>query len=665
MLGCSRKKYSFLALFSHFCRFREFAYFTLCFIRFIINQSYFLKEASMKNLAGYILFFFAISILCIPIAQPDETAKTDTTLDEIVVTAKRAPLPYSELPDNITIITSKELSRMAVTDLAGALKFVNGIDLQKPGFFSYPSTISIQGCDPAEARIMVDGILLNSQGRSFGDPSQVPIANIDRIEIIKGSGSSAWGSALGGVINVVTKKPQGDKVIQGSFTPSGGWGNYGFYKNTASASGKMDKFAYSLWASALEVNNEQRPNSAIRDTKFSGKLFYTISSQTNLEASYNYSGADIGGYEFEGFGYGEDLFSTLRYGSLKLSSAPNDKLSFSVAAKFSNQDNKVEQFSLPDKIQLAKNASKDIFAGIDLQTAIMLSRSQTLSAGCDLGKDSLNADMMDGKENLRRAGYYANYLLTPSGAFSISAGGRYDTNTAYGNYFSPSGGIVYHAPFAQTNFRLSSARAFNAPPLIYKYIFGNPFLLPNPLLKAEKAPAVYEAGFDAKPVNNLWFKFAAYRSEVRDYLAYDPINLMMKNLGKIRRQGMESEIKYSPLQRLQLSGGWSLNRIEDLETSTIIQGSGAARVTYNAGADYRVMDKINLNLKGNYHFWNEPIANKPQDRKFIWDGKISYTATENINAFISVYNILDSNYWTNKLLPYPGREVELGVSYGF
>lgn len=609
----------------------------------------------MKRL---IILFLALIAINVQAQEP-------TTTGEIVVTARRTSLPYSELPDNITIITAKDLSLMPVNDLAEALNMATGVDLQPAGHFGYPATVSIQGCNPQHVRLMVDGIMLNSQGRAFGDPSQIPIENVERIEIIKGTGSSAWGSSLGGVINVITKSPSGNRPIQGTIVPSIGWGDYGFNKTTMEASGKIDKFGYIIGASNLDTDNKFRPNSAISSQKFDSKLVYSLSPQLNLEASYHYSGADIGGYEFKDLGYGENLFSFIRYGAFKLSVAPQKEFNVSAAFKFSNQDNKVEQFLLPDKTPIAKNASKDIFTGVDLQSTIMPAKNQTLSLGTDLGRDELNADMMADKETLRRQGYYANYLINLGSMFSISAGERYDKNTSYGDYYSPSAGIVYHLPIAESNLRLSWARAFNAPPLIYKFISGNPFLAPNPNLRAEKSPAVYETGIDAKPIKELWLKFAYYRAEIRDLVDYDFVNGIMANIGRVRRQGMESEVKYTFNKELQLLGGWSLNRIEDLETSTIVQGSGAARVTYNLGLNYIFMNMMTINIKGNYHFWNESIASQPNDRKFIWDTRLNFASGNQSQIFISVTNILDSTHWLNKLLPLPGREMEVGLRYSF
>jgi len=298
---------------------------------------------------------------------------------------------------------------------------------------------------------------------------------------------------------------------------------------------------------------------------------------------------------------------------------------------------------------------------VDLQSKIPLAKEQNIVAGLDIGRDQLKSDMIPRRQRLDRYGYYVNYLVNIGTTYNINVGARYDDNEAFGNQFSPSAGVAYHLPYWTTHLRISYARAFNTPPLIYKYL--NPNV--NPELKAERAPAVYEFSVETKPINPLSLKFATYRAEVNNLVVYNWAKGIPENIGKTRRQGIESEIKYNLIKGLHLSGGYAINRIEDRITGQIIQSSEAARVTYNLGLNYHFQDKLNFNIKGNYRFWNEAITSKPNDRKFIWDARANYDFNPQATVFISVFNILNSKYWWNELLPLPGREVEVGLRYSF
>ncbi|MFA5793826.1 MAG: TonB-dependent receptor [Candidatus Brocadiia bacterium] len=592
--------------------------------------------------------------------------------EEVVVTARRTPQQYSEVTGNVTVISSEQLSYMPVNDLAGALNLVNGVDLQGRGPSGQPTSVTIQGCDPRHVRIMVDGVLINSQGMAFADPSLIPIENVERIEIIKGTTSSVWGSSLGGVINVILKKPQTNQLVKTDFTSGGGWGDYGFWKQDAQVSGRMDKLGYLVWAGYLDSNNEFRTNSAVLSQKGGFKLSYETSNVSNLEANFQYYNSDVGGYEFDLMGYGEKLRHILKYGSVRFGLAPDPNSEFSAALKFSDHAGRIIDYAVPGDTQLSKNATRDVFSGLDLQYRLNPAKGQTVLVGADLGRDKLESDMMVGKEQIQRQGYYVNYSLSPLDRVDVNLGLRYDDNEAYGDQLSPSAGVIWHTPFKQTDLRLSVARAFNAPPLIYKYIANNPFVLPNPDIKAERAPAVYEFSAETRPLNNLWFKLALYRAEVSDYLAYDPVAMMMDNISRVRRQGVEAETRYDFTKGLQAQAGWSFNRVQDRDTGQIIQGNGVAKVTYNMGVNYKYNDNLNAGLKGNYRFWNERALLNPSDRKFIWDMRVNYSLDKaneakgpKLSAYAYLLNIFNRKYWNDEFLPMPGRQLEAGLNYGF
>lgn len=599
-----------------------------------------------------------------------ELSRASTRTDEIVVTARRTGDSSLHLPMNITVLSSKELANLPAHNLAEALNFVNGIDIQLRGPVGQPSSLSIQGSSAGHVRVMVDGVLMNSQGMAFADPSQIPIENVERIEIIKGSGSSVWGSSLGGVVNIITKQPSTVKPFQAVFSLAAAGGAYNFQRENLELSGKSDKFSYLVWMSGLDSNSEFRANSAIASQKFSSKVNYALSDDAYLEAALHYTGSDMGGFEFPTMGYSEDLTYFARYGSLKFFIVPDKAWEFSATVKASNQDSKVEDFAIPGSALLARVASQNIFTGLDLQSTIKMNDSQTLSSGADLGWDSLESDLMPGKERFSRQGYYANYLQTgiAGDKLSVNLGARYDDNQAYGSQFSPSAGVVYQMPL-DSYLRVLYSKAFNAPPLIYKYIN---VISPNPDLKAERAPAVYETSLDTKPAKDLFLKFAYYRAEVNDLVVYDFPSNMMKNISAVRRQGVEAEAKYNVAEGLQAQMGSALNRVQDRQTDGIVQGGGVAKLTYNLGFNYQYQKNLNLTLNGNYRFWNEPASSNPNDRRFIYDMLVNYNIpagsdnrTMPSSIFLGVYNIFDRDYWYHELLPMPGRTVEFGVKYEF
>lgn len=725
--------------FTQFLIFLEFFDKNLIIFPYIVNKAlYFLevltrrKDCMKRGLLGeFILFGLVIALFNINMAglnkalwaqgadsgavveekTPDEAKKdtekpvtkdlTPAKAEEIVVTARRTAQDYSTVPDNISVLNADKLSIMPVGDLAEALNLVTGVDMQARGFLGHPSSVTIQGSNPRHVRVMVDGVLLNSQGTAFADPSLIPIDNVERIEIIKGTGSSVWGSSLGGVINVVTKSPRSNRKFEGDITLSGGGGAYDFNKQALRFTGQVGNLGYMLWGSMLNTDSEFRTNSDVDSQKASGKATYFLSDRSNLEISFHYSGSKVGEFEYDaalpvnwyGITFQEDLVFVSRYGSIKYTTILETGIEFNATAKISNQDSRLDDIDIATGDVLGESNTKDVFTGLDLQGKYQINDKQNVIVGVDLGQDKLDSAIHDyiwlydnvmSEETLTRQGYYASYSLLINDNIDATLGGRYDDNEAYGSQFSPSAGVVYHLPFYQTNLRFVAAKAFNAPPLVYRYT-GMP---PNVNLKAEKTPKTYEFGIDAKPLSELYVKLGFYYALIEDYVVYDWATDTMYNVNKIKRQGFETEANYNVLDELQVNTGCSFNRAVDLTLNSAhqpFQDQAVAKLTYNAGLNYK-RENLNVNFQGNYRFWNENPLFLPKDRKFIWDLRANYDLNQGKDrnvpqggsmqdsrkgksnlpvVFVSLYNVFDTEYWYNYLFPMPGRRIEAGIKYAW
>lgn len=610
-----------------------------------------------------------------PTVNAERQRSPDQIGEEIVVTVRRMPSKETETPDNIVVITSKEIERMPAHDLSDVLSLVPGLDIQGRGSFGQPSTLTIQGSDSNHVRLMVDGVLINTQSKAVGNvnPTLIPIGNIQQVEVIKGSGSALWGSSLGGVVNVVTKSPPkvdtGLKPL-GSLTFTSAGGAIPFWQEALELRGRNGALGYTLWNNHIDTDSNFRANSDFLDNDLSAKVTYDLNPATNIFTTYHYTRQVTGGFEFPDFGFGEDYVLISRYGTLGVNIAPSERLNLSATFKNSNQDSLLNRFAVPGDAFIAQVANKDVFTGLDIVSSLRLAEEHSVAAGADIGRDKLDSDQMAEAAEINRYGLYANYQWLLSKEWSLTAGGRFDDNQAYGNQFSPSGGVVWHLPL-ETHIKASAARAFNAPPLIYKYISGNPALLPQDDLRAERA-WVYELSAQTKPMSDLRLRAGAYRAEVEDLVTIVEIvpftTYQADNVAKARRQGLEAGVSYDVMPDLAASTGWELNRVQDRVSGAIILDNGVARTAYHFGLDYSA-SPLTFGIKGNYYFWNEPPANDAKDRRFIWDARVSYDLTKlakrPVSAFVNLFNIFDRANWFDQNLPSPGRRVEAGLQYRF
>ena len=160
-----------------------------------------------------------ITLPCVRAEESEDTVGLFSAWQEQSSTASRAPKPLSQTAENISVITSSEIEALNAHTLADVLATVPGIQTQSLGGPGSVTFTFVQGSSFSHSRILLDGAPLNNY-ESFADVGMVPARIIDRIEIVKGTASSSWGRALGGVINVITKRPD-SRPIGGTVSDRG------------------------------------------------------------------------------------------------------------------------------------------------------------------------------------------------------------------------------------------------------------------------------------------------------------------------------------------------------------------------------------------------------------------------------------------------------------
>ena len=137
-------------------------------------------------------------------------------LGETVVTATRSRLEEKKVPMAVQVIKADEMKQKGAYNVRDAVKNATGIDVSRNGTSMVGNNVSVRGMGTTETLILVDGRRIAGEDSASTmnayELDRINVNQIDRIEILRGSGSAVWGSdATGGVINIITKKdkPQG------------------------------------------------------------------------------------------------------------------------------------------------------------------------------------------------------------------------------------------------------------------------------------------------------------------------------------------------------------------------------------------------------------------------------------------------------------------------
>ena len=138
---------------------------------------------------------------------------TDYDLGETVVTATKTKLSEKKVPMSTTVITAEEMKQKGAYNVRDAIKNAVSIDVSRNGTSMVGNNVSIRGMGTTETLILVDGRRIAGEDSASTmnayELDRLNVNNIERVEILRGSGSAIWGSdATGGVINIITKKDQ-------------------------------------------------------------------------------------------------------------------------------------------------------------------------------------------------------------------------------------------------------------------------------------------------------------------------------------------------------------------------------------------------------------------------------------------------------------------------
>jgi len=620
-----------------------------------------------KNLAGpCLLLSLAIVLFAFPVPSLAQSVEEMAIMgmfyreDELVVTATRSEKPLSQAAENMTVITAREMEEMNAHTVADVLNHVTGIQMDPRGGVGSAGGISIQGSNFTHVLVLTDGIKFNNMSNFFADIGAIPVQHIERIEIIKGPASSAWGSSLGGVVNIITKQAGAEKGAAGG-TLSSSFGEKDTGDFRAEASGKAGRFGYYLSAGRIESEGFT-PYNFHENNNIYTKFRADLLGGTYLTLTFGYMDGSRGMGQDRMFDISFEGDFEYLYSTLLLNSALSRNMDMEISLRTLKQDNDmfVNQISTGDEID--KSIIEDSTEGGSFKL-ISRYRSHTVILGSDYDEGELESNVIfGGEQSLRRWALYANDTITING-LSITPGLRYDDISTSGSFISPSLGATYGLSKKHL-LRMAAARGFNAPPLGATYGSGF-FSNPNPDLKAEEVWS-YQAGFETTYPRYFWAKATAFRHDVDKEIAQSPEpdgTFTGVNRDQTRRQGVELELETMPVYDLSLEAGYLYQDVEDRKTGESVKD--VAEYTIDLGIKYDDRKSLKAVLLGHYIWWNADPSLEGEYDTFIWDlnvtKKIYGSNNTSAEAFLSVHNIFDGSQYLINDFRNPGRWVEAGI----
>ena len=503
----------------------------------------------------------ALATPCLVFSAPIARADDASRQPEVVVTASRTARTVDDTLASVTVVTREDIERSQAPDLVELLRLVPGVDVVRTGGPGQAVTLLVRGGNSNHALVLIDGVRVANTAQGLYDFAHLPLAQVERIEIVRGPRASVWGSdALAGVVQVFTRDPDGFDArmragSHGRFGAAASWG----------ARGERGAFGATVGGEALDGHSAQNPRGFSFDPDDDG--------YHNRNASLR----------------GELALGTQRVSAVALSTDAD--VEFDQGATDAVDRSGALSVAGPLTASWRHAATLGLSWGAITTPAFGArfdSRRQTLDWHHDVAlgaRDSLafgvnlleergrNVDLFTGAdvydESRDNRAFYASWRRD-AGPLSLELSGRHDDNSAFGGEatFQAAAGWTFAAG---TRAFASFGEGFRAPNLneLYSPGFGGLFA-GNPELDPERSRSA-EVGADWRVGAAHRIEARAFRSRVRDLIAFEGEDFGAINVQRAAIDGVElGWVFRSHTSPWQLDAGWTWLDAENEDSGELL-----------------------------------------------------------------------------------------------
>jgi outer membrane receptor for ferrienterochelin and colicins len=527
-------------------------------------------------------------------------------LDQVVVTGTKTFKRRTQSPVIVNVIDSRQLENVQACNLAEGLKFQPGLRVETDCQTCNYTQLRMNGLTGGYSQILINGRAIFSPLTGLYGMEQIPTNMIDRIEVVRGGGSSLYGSsAIGGIVNVITKTPNSnnyslgydfsiingdtqDKVISGNATVISGNKNSGatFFVNNRNRG----------WYDHNGDNFSELPS--LRDNTFGATLFLLPSKNQKLEANlgsiheYRYGGEMIDGIPHFSMQSEERVHDVL-LGNLDYQINFNDSRSSFIAYLAAQQTNRThytgirpEIGSAADVIHLENppygtslNTTKQ--AGFQINHTInKFFGPNVLTLGSEVVADDVMDEIstynyiVDQKVVTQGVFFQSDWELTKS--FNLLSGARFDKHSLLDDIVvSPRLSFLYKLR-RETQFRLTYSTGFRAPQAfdtdLHMAFSGggiSRIILADDLKQERSKSLSASVNYDRASEQYVFgFTFEGFYTHLKDAFYQDPTGdsdsygdiFVKRNGAGARVKGLTMEFRANFMQKVQLESGLTLQQ---------------------------------------------------------------------------------------------------------
>ena len=576
---------------------------------------------------------------------------------EIIVKGARIDTSEDNFGSSIFILDSEEIRLRGIRSAIDAISFSPGVTTKKNGSFGGVGSVRIRGASSSQTLVLIDGIPVNDASSPGGGYNfeYLDTSNIDRIEVLRGSQSTLWGSdAIGGVVNIYTKSAEKNSISLLSEIGSFGLRKINSELGIASNSSKFlflvdDTSLDGISKADKKDGNVEKDGFETNSYSFKGDIDL---NNIQIKGLLSYIKSDV---EYDSFGFvtgvqdGDERSITEEFiGNLTIKfNLFDDKLvnTFSV-----NQSDISRDYFTNDNLTFGADGERKLYR---YQGNIGFGGFNKIAFGLEKEESSVNAD------KLSIDSYFFLYQFQPIKDLVISAGIRNDDNKGFNSKTTRKISAAYRVS-ENLSIKTSWGEGFKVPTIFQTTFFCCGAESANTNIRPEESTS-YDLGFDFNLKDKFSFTLVYFKKDINDQINFSLGLGGYENIDFVESDGFEVSLNSEITEEINLYLNYSYIDSIDGRGQRLInipKDSGELALTYNSSFNLSGSLTIKYNgseisTYGNLDSWSRADIN------------LFYKLNNFSEIYFRVENLLDKNYQQVFGYGTPDRSGLIGVKVNF
>ena len=614
--------------------------------------------------------------------------------EEVVVSATKTPVPVSHVTSAVDVITAQDMKKQNIRHVADALRLAQGLAVFSSGGPGTEVNARIRGANSSQTLVLIDGAIMNSGTLGSYDFANLTTDNIERVEILRGAQSMLWGSdAMGGVINIVTKRGQGPFSATGFLE----YGSFASLREGGTVSGKQGIVDYSLSLSRWDTSSFSAVNyrrgaterDSYRNWQGSGRIGVDLPHDGRLDFNMRWMNSDTQ-LDSVSATFPSDVYgSKMRSQQYVFSGSYEQPITGWWSQKLTLARSQEASLFLPGTLQRSlldgtfstpfgsPNETRVIANRLEWQHNFQITKLLLLSAGYQFREQQGENDTGLINSILSSHAGFAQAQFNLWDRVFATAGVRHDSYNVFGDAttYRLTGGY-YHTE-TDTKLRASYSTGFRAPSMNELFFpnFGNPNLGPEKSQSMDVGIDQYFLSKQLKVTGGFFWNH--YRNLI--ITTFDPafcapfstFGFCPQQLGEASTKGWEAGLSYTYssdrqfLKGMVVQAQYTNTLTRDLEAHTRLPRWPTDQ--WSASVSYQPIDPLWITVIGRYVGSRFNTTGEQQNlRAFdVWSLAVTYDVTKRMQAYLRAENLFNEKYEEIASAGTPIRSIFGGVRVSF